>query len=64
VSNPIHVVILLLVLAVWIGGAAFVARYAERKGRSFAAYFVVSLIIGWGLPLLAALIVRRPREPA
>jgi hypothetical protein len=63
VSNPVHVAALVVVLAVWIGGAALVGRLAERKGRSFAAYFVVSLIIGWWLPLLAALIVRRPREP-
>jgi hypothetical protein len=55
---------LLVVLVVWIGGVVLVARLAERKGRSFAVYFVASLILGWWLPLLAALIVRRPRKPA
>jgi hypothetical protein len=55
---------LLVVVAVWIGGAVLVARLAERKGRSFAVYFVASLTLGWWLPLLAALIVRRPRRLA
>jgi hypothetical protein len=64
VGNPYHVAILLAVLAFWIGGAALVGRLAERKGRSFAVYFIISLIIGWWFPLLAALIVRRPRKPA
>jgi hypothetical protein len=59
-----HVFILVVVLTVWIGGATLVGRFAERKGRSFAVYFIVSLIVGWWLPLLAALIMRRPREPA
>lgn len=62
-SNPYHVAILLVVVVVWIGGAVLVGRLAERKGRSFAVYFVASLILGWWLPLLAALIVRRPPNP-
>jgi hypothetical protein len=56
-SNPIHVVALLALLALWIGPAVLTARVAERKGRSFAVYLVVSLIIGWPIPLIAALIV-------
>lgn len=63
-GNPYHVVILLVVLAIWIGGAVLVARLAQSKGRSFAVYLTASLILGWWLPLLAALIVRRPRKPA
>jgi hypothetical protein len=61
-SNAYHVAILLVVLAIWIGGAVLVGRLAARKGRSFGVYFVASLILGWWLPLLAALIVRRARK--
>jgi hypothetical protein len=56
-SNPIHVVLLIALLAFWVVPAVLTARLAERKGRSFAVYLVVSLIIGWLIPLIAALIV-------
>jgi hypothetical protein len=60
-SNPIHVVLLLALIAVWIGPAVLAARLAEGKGRSFAVYLIVSLIVGWPIPLIAALIV--PARP-
>jgi hypothetical protein len=62
-SNPIHVVLLVALIALWIGPSVLVARLAERKGRSFAVYLIVSLIIGWPIPLVAALIVP-PRRGA
>jgi hypothetical protein len=56
-SNPIHVVLLLALIALWVLPSVLVARLADRKGRSFSVYLIVSLIIGWLIPLLAALIV-------
>jgi hypothetical protein len=60
-SNPIHLVALLFVLAIWIGPAILAGRIAERKGRSFAVYLIASLLIGWPISLLAALLVPRRR---
>lgn len=55
-----HVIFLVLVLIVlWLIPALLVGRLADRKGRSFAAYFVVSLIIGWLVPLIVAILVPR-----
>jgi hypothetical protein len=53
-----------VVLVFWLVPAVLVAKLAERKGRSFAAYLIVSLIIGWLFPLIAALIVRPRVEPS
>jgi hypothetical protein len=58
-SNPTHVAVLLVVLALWIGPAILAARIADRKKRSFAVYLIASLLIGWPIPLLAALAVPR-----
>jgi hypothetical protein len=60
-SNPAHVVLLIVLVAFWIVPAVLVARLAERKGRSFGVYLVASLIIGWLIPLIAALLVPRRR---
>jgi hypothetical protein len=64
-SNPIHLVALILVLAFWIGPAILAGRIAERKGRSFVVYLVASLVIGWPIPLLAAAVLpgRRTDSP-
>jgi len=51
------------VLLFWLVPAFLVAKLADRKGRSFAVYLIASLIIGWIIPLIAALIVR-PRKNA
>ena len=58
-TNPIHLLALVAVLAFWIGPAFLVARVADRKGRSFAAYLIASLMIWWPIPLLIALVVPR-----
>lgn len=58
-----HAFGLIFLLLFWLVPALLVAKLAERKGRSFAVYLVASLIIGWIIPLIAALIVR-PRVEA
>jgi Na+-driven multidrug efflux pump len=62
-GNPIHVVFLAVVLALWVGPSVLVGRLAERKGRSFRVYFIAALILGWWLVLIVALIIR-PRRAA
>jgi len=64
VSNPIHLVLLLALLLFWVGPAVLAGRLAERKGRSFGVYLVVSLVIGWPIPLVVALIVPHRRLQA
>jgi hypothetical protein len=59
-----HAFGLLGVLVLFVLPALFVYRIAERKGRSGWVYLVASLLIGWPIPLLAALVVRRPRDTA
>lgn len=63
-SNPIHLVLLLALLLFWVGPAVLAGRLAERKGRSFGVYLVVSLVIGWPIPLVVALIVPHRRLQA
>jgi small-conductance mechanosensitive channel len=58
-----HFAGLLGVLFLWLAPALLVARLAQRKGRPFALYLIVSLVVGWPLTLLAALIVRPRAEP-
>jgi hypothetical protein len=55
-SNPMHIVLLLGLIAFLIVPAVLTARLAGRKGHSFAVYLVASLLIGWPVPLLVALI--------
>jgi hypothetical protein len=59
-SNPIHLVVLLAVLALYFGQAYLAGRVAAPKGRSFVVYVVAGLIIG-PLILLVALILPRRR---
>lgn len=56
-----HVYGALGVLAIYLLPAFLTARLAARKGRPFWLYLAASLLIGWPIPLLAAIIVRRPR---
>jgi hypothetical protein len=48
-----------VLIVLWLIPALLVGRLAERKGRSFVAYLVVSLIIGWVIPLIVAILVPR-----
>jgi hypothetical protein len=53
-----HAFGLIFLLLFWFIPALIVAKLAERKGRAFAVYLIASLIIGWVIPLIAALIAR------
>jgi hypothetical protein len=58
-----HVYGLLGILFLWLLPTILVVRIASRKGRPGWLYLIVSLIIGWPIPLIAALIVRpRPSD--
>lgn len=46
-------------VVVWVVVAFVVGRFAARKGRCFAFYFVSSLVLGWPIPLIVALLVPR-----
>jgi hypothetical protein len=64
-SNPIHVVLLAALIALWLVPSVLTARLADRKGRSFSVYLIASLLIGWMVPLLVALILPHRRgQPA
>jgi MFS family permease len=56
-SNPIHLLALIVVLLCFIVPAILVARLADRRGRSFAVYLIASLIVSWVVPLLALLVL-------
>jgi MFS family permease len=56
-SNPIHDVLLLVLLVCFVLPAVPVARLADRWGRSFAVYLIVSLGVSWIVPLLALLVL-------
>ena len=60
-SNPIHVVLLLALIAFFIVPAVLTAQFAARKGRSFGVYLIASLLIGWPVPLLVAFVM--PNRP-
>lgn len=53
-----HVFGLLGLILFWLVPTILVVRIANRKGRPGWLYLIVSLIIGWPIPLIAALIVR------
>jgi hypothetical protein len=59
--TTVHLFGLVFLLVFWFVPALLVAKLAERKGRSFAVYLVASLIIGWVIPLVAAMVVRPQR---
>jgi hypothetical protein len=63
-SNPIHLVLLIALIAFWVVPAVLTARLAERKGRSFGVHLVAALLIGWLIPLIAALILPRRSRTA
>jgi hypothetical protein len=56
-SNPIHILLLLVLLACFVLPAILVARLGDRRGRSFAVYLIASLIVGWIVPLLALFVL-------
>jgi hypothetical protein len=56
-DNPLHIIILLILLAVWLAPAYLVARLAARRGRSFAGYLVGGLFLGWIFSAVAAVFI-------
>jgi hypothetical protein len=62
ITTP-HLFGLLALLVLFVLPAVLVYRLAERKGRPGWVYLLASLLIGWPIPLLAALIVRRRSSP-
>ncbi len=64
-ENPLHVVVLLIVLVgFWFAPAYLVARLAARRGRSFAGYLVGGLVFGCVFSAVAAVFIGvRPARP-
>ncbi len=54
-DNPIHLVFLLIVLAVYLGLCFIAGRVAERKGRSFALWAGLTFLL-WPIVLLVFLL--------
>lgn len=63
VTPPWPVSLAVCVIA-WVVVAFVVGRFAARKGRRFVFYFVSSLVLGWPIPLIVALLVpgRTPKD--
>jgi hypothetical protein len=62
-ANPLHIILLLIVLAAWIVPAYLVARLAAQRGRSFGGYLAGGLIFGWLFSLIAAVVISsRPAQ--
>ncbi len=60
ITRP-HLFGLIGLIVLWLGPTLLVVWLAKRKGRNWVVYLVVSLVIGWPLPLIAALVIR-PRQ--
>jgi putative oligomerization/nucleic acid binding protein len=60
VLGPLEVVIVILA---WIAPAVLVAKYAESKGQSFAAFLLIGLLVSWVVSAVAALVVTDRRVP-
>lgn len=58
--GPVELAVLALL---WLVPAFFVGRFAERRGRSFAAFFVLSLVFSWVIVLIALLVLTQPGTP-
>ena len=62
--SALLILLIVLLVCLWIIPGYFVARYAESKGHSFGAFLVLSLLVGWILMWIVALIVPDRRPPA
>ena len=47
------------VLLLWIAPAFLVAYSASRKQRSFGGFLLISLLIGWLIPAIVVLVMKR-----
>jgi hypothetical protein len=57
----IHNVVFLITLVVfWVGPAVLVAKIAQSRGRDFATFLAISLIVPW--PLMIPIVLTLPRR--
>lgn len=61
-SNPIHLVLFLVLIGGFVVPAILVARLADRRGHSFAVYLIASLVVSWVVPLIAVLVLPDRRK--
>ncbi len=47
----------------WILPCYLVAKYAEGKGQSFAAFMIIGLVVGWVITGIVALVLRDRTPP-
>jgi hypothetical protein len=52
-----------IIILIWIVPAVLIARYAQRKGHSFAVFLLIGLLISWVVSGIAALLVSDRRAP-
>jgi hypothetical protein len=57
-GNATLVVAILAIFLGWVVPSWLVATYAEKKNYSFWGFFILSILIGWIIALLAALILK------
>lgn len=50
---------LAVLLLLWVVPAFLVAYFASKKQRSFAGFLVVSLLVGWLIPAIVVLVMKR-----
>jgi hypothetical protein len=48
-----------VLLLLWVVPAFLVAYFASKKQRSFAGFLVVSLLVGWLIPAIVVLVMKR-----
>ena len=46
-------------LLLWVVPAFLVAYFASKKQRSFVGFLVISLIVGWLIPAIVVLVMKR-----
>lgn len=61
--GPMEVVLLGVLLLLWLLPALLVGRFAESRGRSFALFFLTSLVISWAISLVVLLILGQRGTP-
>lgn len=62
VHEGLTVLVFVVLIALWLLPAWLVARYAQRKGYSFALFLIAGLIWSWLLALIVALLLREKRR--
>jgi hypothetical protein len=54
---------LVIIILIWIAPSVLIAKYAERKGHSFAGFLLLGLLISWVVSGIAAMLVADRRVP-